>query len=131
MQEIMKEMLDKIDTVPWERIIDMGSAIDFKIKADKENLIKVRKELNTMKIVLSERIKYSSGVGSFDPKLIMDILSLLERVDSLAREYELDLEHFRFFLLIVLEKLKHERFAARKTSKLDFHSKTILDEDKI
>ena len=127
--QLTESMMQRIDSLSWETIIDMGGGIEFKIKTEKEELNRLKKELNAMKIVLSERLKYSNTIGSFDPKMIMDIVSLLEKTDAIAKQYEVDIEHFRQYLSLVLAKLKKEKLGAKKTSNVEFQ-KRQLDEKK-
>ncbi|MEM5777590.1 MAG: hypothetical protein QXD43_04185 [Candidatus Aenigmatarchaeota archaeon] len=112
--EFIEELLKDINSVSWEKIIDLGNALEFKIKSDEQKLIQLKKELNATKIILAERLKYSSSTGNFEPKLMMDIINLIERTESLATQYNVDLQYFQLYLRLVLEKLKREKLVVRK-----------------
>ncbi|MCX8166683.1 MAG: hypothetical protein N3E37_02420 [Candidatus Micrarchaeota archaeon] len=112
--EFIQELINNIDNVSWEKIIDLGNALEFKIKSDEQQLLQLKKELNATKIILSERLKYSTNTGNFEPKLMMDILSLIEKTEALSTQYNVDLQHFQLYLRLVLEKLKREKLVVKR-----------------
>lgn len=98
--------------VSWETVTQMSA--DFQIKSgEKRDAVRsVIRELQMTRLLLMDRIKHcSQDDGRIDPKILMDVVKLLQRCEKVSEEYDVDLREFSSFLYLISEKLKKEKLA--------------------
>lgn len=95
----------------WDTVVQLSC--DYQAKtADKESKVKkVLRELQMTRLLLMDRIKESSESGKIDPRLLVDVVKLLQRCEAVTRQYDVDLKEFSNFLYLISEKLKKEKLA--------------------
>lgn len=97
--------------VSWDTVAELS--VDFQAKAEgkHERVRKVIKELQLARLLLMDRIRQGSQGGRIDPKLLVDVVRLLQRCEEVALEYDIDLKEFSSFLYLISEKLKGEKLS--------------------
>lgn len=105
------QVADNLGEVSWETVAQLSS--DFSVSAERKTskVKKIIKELQMTRLLLMDRIRQCSKDWKIDPKLLVDVLRLLQRCEEVAQGYELDLQEFTSFLYLVSEKLKKEKLA--------------------
>lgn len=97
--------------VSWDTVAELS--VDYQAKAEgrREEVRKVIKELQMARLLLMDRIRQGSQGGRIDPKLLVEVVRLLQRCEEVSEEYEIDLKDFSSFLFMISEKLKREKLA--------------------
>ncbi|MFA5930390.1 MAG: hypothetical protein WC861_05905 [Candidatus Micrarchaeia archaeon] len=72
---------------------------------------KLIKELQMSRLILMERISRGTREGRIDPRLLVDVVRLLQRCEDAMEEHDIDLKEFSTYLYLVSEKLKKEKMA--------------------
>ena len=104
------QVSENLQEVSWETVVQLSS--DFQVSAeDKSSKVKkVLKELQMSRLLLMDRIQ-NAQQGAIEPKLLVDIVKLLQRSEEIAAQYDVDLHDFSKFLYLISEKLKREKLA--------------------
>ena len=107
------QVSENLQTVSWETVVQLSS--EFQLKSDEKSskVKKVIKELQLSRLLLMDKIRQSKG-GAIEPKLLVDIVKLLQRCEEVAMQYDVDLKEFSQFLFLISEKLKKEKIAHYK-----------------
>ena len=86
-------------------------SVDFQVRTNdkRAKVRKVIKELQMSRLILLERISRGTREGRIDPKLLVDVVKLLQRCEEAMEEHDIDLKEFSTYLYLVSEKLKKER----------------------
>ncbi|MEM4554503.1 MAG: hypothetical protein QXT25_01490 [Candidatus Anstonellaceae archaeon] len=107
------QISQNLGEVSWETVIQLSS--DFKIKAEhkSQKVRRIIKELQLTRLLLLEKIRARKN-GKIPPRLLVDVVKLLQRCEEVAREYDVDLHEFSTFLYIIVEKLKKEKLEKYK-----------------
>jgi len=103
------QVSENLGDVSWESVVQLST--DFQAKTDEKRakVRKIIKELQMSRLLLMDRIRRGAKDGRIDPRLLVDIVKLLQRCEEVAEEYDLDLKEFSTYLYLVSEKLKKEK----------------------
>jgi hypothetical protein len=105
---------ENIDHLSWDTVIQLSSDFTISSKEKSEKIRKIIKELHMTRLILLEKIRANLAGGKIDPKILVDVVHLLEKCERLADEYDIDLQNFTSFLYVIVEKLKKEKLAYHK-----------------
>ena len=105
------QVAENLGDVSWETVTQLSTDFQAKAESKSSKVKKIIKELQMSRLLLMERIKEGSQGGRVDPKLLVDVVRLLQRCEQVMAEYGLDLQEFSTFLYLVSEKLKKEKLA--------------------
>ena len=97
--------------VSWETVAQLSGDFQVKVENRESKVKKIIKELQMSRLLLMERIRQGSRSGRIEPKLLVDIVRLLQRCEEVAAQYDVDLHEFSTFLFLISEKLKKEKIA--------------------
>jgi len=103
------QVSENLGDVSWESVVQLST--DFQVRTD-EKRAKVRKlikELQMSRLILMERISKGTREGRIDPKLLVDVVKLLQRCEEAMEDHGIDLKEFSTYLYLVSEKLKKEK----------------------
>lgn len=100
-----------LETVSWETVVQLSTDFSVNTKEKSSKVKRLVKELQLKRLLLMENIRKGSRSGRIDPKLLVDAVKLIERCETIAEEYEVDLREFSKFLYMISEKLKKEKLA--------------------
>lgn len=125
-------LVDNIGDTSWETVVSMGRGLSGLAAHRIPEVRRLGREIALKRMLLMERALDHSESGGFDPKLLVDLVRLLERCENMAEEYDLDLREFNSFLALVIEKVKKEKMnrhePVRKSSISRF---APMDEDEM
>jgi len=105
------QVADNLDEVSWETVVELSSDFQFKSEEKRANVRKLIRELQMSRILLMERIKQGAKQGPVEPRLLVDLVKLLQRCEQVMGEYDVDLKDFSSFVYLLIEKLKKEKLA--------------------
>ncbi len=108
------QVSNNLGEVSWETVSELSVDFQVDIKEKRGKVKKLLKELQMSRLLLLDRIKHGMKSGRADPKLLVDIVRLIQRCEKIARQYDIDLNQFSTFLYLVSEKLKKEKLAKHK-----------------
>gem|GEM_PF-812476 len=97
--------------VSWDTVARLSTEFQLKTEEKQGKVKKVLKELQLTRLLLMDKIRHGSRDGRIDPKLLVEIVRLIQRCESISEEYGLDLKEFSSFLFLISEKLKKEKLA--------------------
>lgn len=105
------QLAGNLEDVSWETVVEISS--DFQARADvtRGRVKKLVRELQLTRMVLMERIRRGAKAGAIDPRLLVDLVKLLQRCEEVTTEYDVDLGEFSSFVYLMVEKLKKEKLA--------------------
>jgi hypothetical protein len=121
------QVSENLGEVSWETVAQLSGDFQASVKDKQGKARKIIKELQMSRLLLMDRIRQGSP-GRIDPKLLVDVVRLLQRCEEVAAQYDLDLHEFSTFLYLVSEKLKKEKIARYRGSKELAHLVPIKDE---
>ncbi|MCX6771865.1 MAG: hypothetical protein NTX79_07460 [Candidatus Micrarchaeota archaeon] len=103
------QVSDNLGDVSWESVVQLST--DFQVRsAEKRTKVrKIIKELQMSRLILMERVARGTREGRIDPKLLVDVVRLLQRCEEAMEEHDIDLKEFSTYLYLVSEKLKKEK----------------------
>ncbi|MFH1306546.1 MAG: hypothetical protein ABIH83_02735 [Candidatus Micrarchaeota archaeon] len=113
----------QVENVSWDVVIDLSTSYSAEIKHKSPKLKKIEKELNMTRLLLMESIREQEKEGRIDPKLLVDLVNLLQKCERMAQEYEIDLKKFNSFLYLLIEKVKKHKMARHEGPKLNTYKK--------
>ena len=105
------QVSENLGDVSWESVVQLSSDFQVRTEEKRTKVRKVIKELQMSRLILMERIRKGTAEGRIDPKLLVDVVRLLQRCEGAMEEHDIDLKEFSTYLYIVSEKLKKERMA--------------------
>jgi hypothetical protein len=115
--------------VSWETVIQLSTDFQANTSEKSSKVKKIVKELQMTRLLLMDRIRHASATGgSIDPKLLVDVVKLLEKCERAAEQYDIDLHSFSTFVYMVSEKLKKEKLA-RHSGELELSRITPIKEE--
>jgi len=105
------QVADNLGEVSWETVAQLSN--DFTLSSERKSskVKKIIKELQMTRLLLMDKIRQCSKDGKIDPRLLVDVVRLLQRCEEVAQDYELDLQEFTSYLYLISEKLKKEKIA--------------------
>ena len=121
-------MSENLGEVSWETVAQLSGDFQASVEDKRGKARKIIKELQMSRLLLMDRIKQGSCSGRIDPKLLVDVVRLLQRCEEVAVQYDLDLREFSTFLYLVSEKLKKEKIARYRGERELAHIVPIRDE---
>lgn len=108
------QVADNLGEVSWETVAQLSSEFQARSEEKSSRVKKVIKELQMSRLLLMDRIRHGTAGGQADPRLLVDIVKLLQRCEEVASQYDVDLQDFSSFLYLVSEKLKKEKLALHR-----------------
>ena len=120
-------MSENLGEVPWESVVQLSSDFQVRISEKRTRVRKIIKELQMSRLILLERIRKGSQEGRIDPKLLVDVVKLLQRCEGAMEEHDIDLKEFSTYLFLVAEKLKKEKMARHEGDAGILHSKPMKE----
>ncbi|MCX6769240.1 MAG: hypothetical protein NT051_01005 [Candidatus Micrarchaeota archaeon] len=105
------QVSQNLSEVSWDTVIQLSSDFQTSTKGSEGKARKVIKELQMTRLILLEKIRESAKDGRIDPKLLVDVVKLLQRCEEVTAQYEIDLKEFSRFIYLISEKLKREKLA--------------------
>ena len=105
------QVSENLGETSWENVVQLSSDFQLKTQDHQSKVKKVLKELQMSRLLLMDRILHANETGKFEPKLLVDVVKLLQRSEEIAELYEVDLKEFSRFIYLVSEKLKKEKIA--------------------
>ena len=114
--------------VSWETVVELSN--DYQVRADmtKSKLKKLVRELQLTRMLLMDRIRRGAKGGAMDPRLLVDLVKLLQRCEEVTQEYDIDLGEFSSFVYLMVEKLKKEKLAKHTGDREMGHMRPIGEE---
>ena len=100
-----------LEDVSWETVVELSSDFQFKSEEKRTKVRKLIRELQLTRMLLMGRIKRGAKQGAVDPKLLVDLVKLLQRCEEVTADYDVDLGDFSNFVYLLIEKLKKEKLA--------------------
>src|SRR3989344_9212895 len=97
--------------VSWETVVQLSSDFQFRSEEKRTKVKKLVRELQLTRLLLMERIRRGTSEGAADPRLLVDLVKLLQHCEDVAVEYDVDLKDFSSFVYLLIEKLKKEKLA--------------------
>ncbi|VVC00869.1 Uncharacterised protein [uncultured archaeon] len=110
------QLADKVGEVSWETVAQLSTEFQLDVEDKSSKVKKVIKELQMSRLLLMDRIRHGSRDGKIDPQLLVDAVRLVQRAETVAKDYDLDLHDFSTFLYLISEKLKKEKLARHDAS---------------
>lgn len=98
----------ELASMEWESLSQFASDLTFRSEHEREETQRLLRELEFTRLILLTHISHAKHRRP-DTKMLVKLVRLLGRCESLARSYEIDLSDFALFLTIVIEKMKKER----------------------
>lgn len=93
----------------WETVVQLSADFQIKTNEKRAKVRKLIKELQLSRLILLERIRKGTQEGRIDPKLLVDVVKLIQRCEKVMEDYDIDLHEFSTFLFLISEKLKKEK----------------------
>lgn len=125
------ELAKGIGDTTWETVIAMGGGLESASKSQRPEVQKLIKEISLKRMMLLERALENSHEGAFDPKLLVDAVKLLNKCESMAQRYDLDLKEFGAYIALVVEKVKKEKLARHEAPKRSITRFAPMDEEEL
>ena|SRR3989344_1706567 len=97
--------------VSWETVVQLSSDFQFRAEEKRTKVKKLIRELQMSRLLLMERVRRGAQSGSVDPKVLVDLVKLLQRCEEVMGEYDVDLQDFSTFVYLLIEKLKKEKLS--------------------
>ncbi len=111
-----------IKDIPWQTIIDAFSETLLQSRGKVDALVeggigetefgkrvRLDKEIAMMRLVLVENLRRAAKGRPLDAKFLTRLLRALERSEELTKLYDVEMELWIQFLVLVVEKMKSER----------------------
>ena len=105
------QVSENLGDVSWESVVQLSTDFQVRTGEKRAKVRKLIKELQMSRLLLMERISRGTREGRIDPKLLVDVVRLLQRCEEAMEEHDIDLKEFSTYLYIVSEKLKKEKLA--------------------
>ncbi|MEM4347976.1 MAG: hypothetical protein QXN37_00175 [Candidatus Anstonellaceae archaeon] len=102
------QISQNLGEVSWETVVQLSSDFQIKVEHKSQKLRKIIKELQMARLLLLEKIRARKD-GKIPPRILVDVVKLLQKSEEVAQEYDVDLHQFSTFLYIIIEKLKKEK----------------------
>jgi len=125
------QVAEHIQDMPWETVIGMASSMTARHESHSPQVRKLAKEIALKRMLLIEKVRLCSGEGKFDPRLLVDLVRLLEKCEGMAKEYEMDLDDFNTFLYLLISKVKKEKLARHEAPKRQITAFSPMDENEL
>lgn len=109
--DIPAHIFSRLDEMSWETLIEMSSGFCIRAGERKPELMRLQKQLSMARMLLVERAREQGDLGRVDPKLLVDLVRLLERCERMSAHYRMDLEEFNQFVYLMILKVKKHRLA--------------------
>jgi len=122
------QVSENLGDVSWESVVQLSTEFQAKTNEKRTKVRKIIKELQMSRLLLMDRIARGTREGRIDPKLLVDIVKLLQRCEEAMEEHDIDLKEFTTYLYLVSEKLKKEKMARHDGAACMMHS-SPMDED--
>jgi len=103
------QVSENLGDVSWESVVQLSTDFQVRTSEKRAKVRKVIKELQMSRLILMERISRGTREGRIDPKLLVDVVKLLQRCEEAMEEHDIDLKEFSTYLYLVSEKLKKEK----------------------
>jgi hypothetical protein len=105
------QVSENLGDVSWESVVQLSTDFQVRTEEKRTKVRKLIKELQMSRLILMERISRGTREGRIDPKLLVDVVKLLQRCEGAMEEHDIDLKEFSTYLYLVSEKLKKEKMA--------------------
>ena len=105
------QVSENLGDVSWESVVQLSTDFQVRTGEKRAKVRKVIKELQMSRLILMERISRGTREGRIDPRLLVDVVRLLQRCEEAMEEHDIDLKEFSTYLYLVSEKLKKEKMA--------------------
>ena len=105
------QVSENLGDVSWESVVQLSTDFQVKTGEKRAKVRKLIKELQMSRLILMERVSKGTREGRIDPKLLVDVVRLLQRCEEAMDEHDIDLKEFSTYLYLVSEKLKKEKMA--------------------
>jgi hypothetical protein len=103
------QVSENLGDVSWESVVQLSTDFQVRTEEKRAKVRKLVKELQMSRLILMERISKGTREGRIDPKLLVDVVKLLQRCEAGMEEHDIDLKEFSTYLYLVSEKLKKEK----------------------
>ena len=103
------QVSENLGDVSWESVVRLSTDFQARTADRRAKVRKVVKELQMSRLILMERISRGTREGRIDPRLLVDVVRLLQRCEEEMAEHDIDLREFSTYLYLVSEKLKKEK----------------------
>ena len=103
------QVSENLGDVSWESVVQLSTDFQARTVEKRTKVRKVIKELQMSRLILMERISRGTREGRIDPRLLVDVVKLLQRCEEAMDEHDIDLKEFSTYLYLVSEKLKKEK----------------------
>lgn len=125
------QVAEHIGDMPWETVIGMASSMSARHESHSPEVRKLSKEIALKRLILLEKARVCSAEGKFDPRLLVDLVRLLEKCERMAKDYEMDLGDFNTFLYLLIAKVKKEKLARHEPQKRQIAGFSPMDENEL
>ena len=105
------QVSQNLGDVSWESVVQLSTDFQVRVSEKRTKVRKLIKELQMSRLILMERVRKGTQEGRIDPRLLVDVVKLLQRCEEAMDEHDIDLKEFSTYLYIVAEKLKKEKMA--------------------
>jgi hypothetical protein len=106
---IHPSVVNRLDGFSWETLISMSHEYNARIDDRRAELRKFEKQLNLMHLLLMEKIREQHKEESIEPKILVDLIRLIEHAQHIEDHYEVDLTDFNTYLYLVVQKIKKHK----------------------
>jgi len=103
------QVSENLGDVSWDSVVQLSTDFQVRTEEKRTKVRKLVKELQMSRLILMERISKGTREGRIDPKLLVDVVRLLQRCEQAMEEHDIDLKEFSTYLYLVSEKLKKEK----------------------
>ncbi len=95
----------------WETVVALSSEFGAHLREKRPELARLHKELAMTRLLLMEKAREQGAGSRVDPRLLVDLVRLLERSEKAAAGGGMDLDRFNTFVYLMIQKVKTERLA--------------------
>ena len=121
------QVSENLGDVSWESVVQLSTDFQAHTAGKRAKVRKVIKELQMSRLILMERIRKGTCEGRIDPRLLVDVVRLLQRCEEAMEEHDIDLKEFSTYLYLVSEKLKKEKMARHEGAACMMHSSPMKE----
>jgi hypothetical protein len=122
------QVAEDLKDVSWETVVELSSDFQFKAEEKRSKVRSLIRELQLTRMLLVGKIKRGTKDGRIDPRLLVELVKLLQRCEEVTKEYEVDLGDFSNFVFLLIEKLKKEKLAKHSGDREMRHMRPIGEE---
>ncbi len=95
----------------WESVVALSPEFGAETVEKRPESERLKKELAMTRLLLMERAREQGARSQIDPRLLVDLVRLLEKSERAAEGGGIELDRFNTFVYLLIQKVKTERLA--------------------